>query len=105
MSPFTIRSGIFLLRPSINFLKSLSTCFQSLTISCLAISHAFPNPTHKAGDNVPDLIPETDEEKRRYDGALRRRQLKLILAGKMKPEEATELKALFIEPKAFQQLK
>jgi acyl-CoA hydrolase len=52
--------------------------------------------------NVPDLIPETDEEKRRYDGALRRRQLKLILAGKMKPEEATELKALFIEPKAFQ---
>jgi acyl-CoA hydrolase len=52
--------------------------------------------------NVPDLIPETEEEKRRYDGALRRRQLKLILAGKMKPEEATELKALFIEPKAFQ---
>ncbi len=45
---------------------------------------------------VPPLIPESEEEKKRYDGALRRRQLSLILAGKMKPEEATELKALFI---------
>jgi acyl-CoA hydrolase len=44
---------------------------------------------------VPQLIPETDEEKVRYDGALRRKQLSLILAGKMKPDEATELKALF----------
>jgi acyl-CoA hydrolase len=45
--------------------------------------------------NVPELIPESDEEKLRYDGALRRKQLALILAGKMKPAEATELKALF----------
>ena len=52
--------------------------------------------------NVPDLQPETEEEVRRYEGALRRRQLRLILAGKMKPEEATELKALFTEPKTFQ---
>jgi acyl-CoA hydrolase len=44
---------------------------------------------------VPQLIPETEEEKARYDGALRRKQLSLILAGKMKPEDATELKALF----------
>ena len=45
--------------------------------------------------NVPDLIPETELEKERFIGALRRRQLGLILAGKMKPDEATELKALF----------
>jgi acyl-CoA hydrolase len=45
---------------------------------------------------VPEVIPETDEEKKRYDGALRRRQLSLILAGKLKPESATELKALFV---------
>lgn len=45
--------------------------------------------------DVPELVPETAEEKERYDGALRRRQLGLILAGKMKPAEATELKALF----------
>ena len=45
--------------------------------------------------SIPELIPETEEEKKRHAGALRRRQLSLILAGKMKPDEATELKALF----------
>ncbi len=45
---------------------------------------------------VPELIPVTDEEKSRFDAALRRKQLSLVLAGKMKPNEATELKALFM---------
>ena len=45
--------------------------------------------------DVPELIPETEEEKHMYDGALRRRQLRLVLAGRMKPDEATELKSLF----------
>ncbi|MDP3313840.1 acyl-CoA thioesterase [Lutibacter sp.] len=44
---------------------------------------------------VPKIVPETDLEKERYNGALRRKQLSLILSGKMKPSEATELKALF----------
>lgn len=44
---------------------------------------------------VPELIPETDLEKQRFAAALRRKQLSLVLAGKMKPSEATELKALF----------
>ncbi len=44
---------------------------------------------------VPPLVPVTDLESKRYDGALRRRQLALILSGKMMPSEATELKALF----------
>lgn len=44
---------------------------------------------------VPELIPETDLEKERYEAALRRKQLSLLLAGKMKPSDATELKALF----------
>ncbi|MFQ5334837.1 MAG: acyl-CoA thioesterase [Flavobacteriales bacterium] len=44
---------------------------------------------------VPAIVPETEEEQKRFDGALRRRQLSLILAGKMTPDEATELKALF----------
>ncbi len=45
---------------------------------------------------VPELIPETEKEKVRYEGALRRKQLALILAGKMDPSEATELKKLFL---------
>ncbi len=46
---------------------------------------------------VPQLVPETEEEKRLYEGALRRRQLRLILGGKLKPDDATELKALFVK--------
>ncbi len=46
---------------------------------------------------VPKLIPETEEEKQRYEGAMRRKQLALILAGKMDPSEAGELKALFLK--------
>ncbi|WP_299547946.1 acyl-CoA thioesterase [Seonamhaeicola sp.] len=44
---------------------------------------------------IPEIIPETDLEKERFDAALRRKQLSLLLAGKIKPDEATELKALF----------
>jgi acyl-CoA hydrolase len=46
---------------------------------------------------VPQIIPETDQEKERYEGALRRKQLSLILAGKMNAKDATELKALFLQ--------
>ena len=44
---------------------------------------------------VPQVIPETEEEHKLYESALRRRQIRLILGGKMKPHDATELKALF----------
>lgn len=44
---------------------------------------------------VPEIVPQTDAEKKLFDSALRRRQLRLILGGKMKPNDATELKALF----------
>ncbi|CCH00593.1 thioesterase superfamily protein [Fibrella aestuarina BUZ 2] len=45
---------------------------------------------------VPPVIAETDDEKARYESALRRRQLRLVLAGRMKPQEATELRALLV---------
>ncbi|WP_103068999.1 acyl-CoA thioesterase [Aquimarina sediminis] len=45
---------------------------------------------------VPSIAPETELEKQRYDAALRRKQLSLVLAGKMNPNDATELKALFV---------
>jgi acyl-CoA hydrolase len=44
---------------------------------------------------VPELLAETEDEQRLYESALRRRQLRLILGGKMKPEDAGELKAIF----------
>lgn len=44
---------------------------------------------------VPEAIPETTEEQELFEGALRRRQLRLILGGRMKPDDATELKSLF----------
>lgn len=46
---------------------------------------------------VEKVFPETEEEKMLYEGALRRRQLRLILGGKMKAQDAEELKALFIK--------
>jgi acyl-CoA hydrolase len=45
---------------------------------------------------APEIHPETEEERRLYDGAIRRRQVRLILGGKMKVEDAAELRALFM---------
>ncbi len=45
---------------------------------------------------VPEIKPQNEDEIRLFDGALRRRQIRLILGGKMKPEDADELKALFM---------
>jgi len=47
--------------------------------------------------NVPEIKPETEDEETKYDGALRRRQLRLILAGRMVPDDASELRALFMK--------
>lgn len=44
---------------------------------------------------VPEIEPENEDERALYDGALRRRQLRLILAGRMKPSEAKELRSIF----------
>lgn len=47
---------------------------------------------------VPEAVPATPEDHRLYDGALRRRQLRLVLAGRMKAHEAVELKSIFFDP-------
>ena len=53
------------------------------------------DPTGKPR-SVPPVIPDNEEEQELFDGALRRRQLRLVLGGKMKSDDATELKALFM---------
>jgi acyl-CoA hydrolase len=45
--------------------------------------------------DVPEAVPETEAEVHLYEGALRRRQLRLVLAGRLHPRDANELKALF----------
>ena len=46
---------------------------------------------------IPQIEPETELEKQRYEAALRRKQLSLVLAGKMDPKEALELKSIFMD--------
>src|SRR2546423_6408771 len=46
---------------------------------------------------VPQLLPQTEEDKKLFEGALRRRQVRLILGGKMKPDDTAELRAWFIK--------
>lgn len=45
--------------------------------------------------DVPQAVPENEREQELYDGALQRRQLRLVLAGRMKPEDAPELRSIF----------
>lgn len=44
---------------------------------------------------VPELLPLTDIEQQRYEAALNRRELRLVLAGRLKPEQAGQLQELF----------
>ena len=45
---------------------------------------------------LPPLIPQSDEEKSQHERALRRREMRLVLAGRIKPEDAAELKSIFL---------
>lgn len=49
----------------------------------------------KQPTQVSAVEPETEEQKIRFASAERRREIRLILSGRMKPEEATNLRALF----------
>lgn len=46
---------------------------------------------------VPPVLPVTRKEKNLYEGAKRRRELRLILSGRMKPSDAAEIRSLFLE--------
>ena len=40
---------------------------------------------------VPAVVPETDEEQQRYEAAAKRREIRLVLAGRLDLEDATSL--------------
>ncbi|MEZ5058608.1 MAG: acyl-CoA thioesterase [Saprospiraceae bacterium] len=44
---------------------------------------------------IPAVLPLTDEEERLFESAARRREVRLILSGRMKPQDATDLKSMF----------
>lgn len=44
--------------------------------------------------DVPEVEPVTEEEHQLYSSALKRRQLRLLLAGRLKPEDATDLQSI-----------
>lgn len=44
---------------------------------------------------VPPVLPLTEIEQQRFDSAPRRREVRLILSGRIKPEQATEIRSLF----------
>ena len=46
---------------------------------------------------VPKVRPVSSEEQKLFDGASRRRELRLILSGRIKPSDATDLKSYFKE--------
>ena len=49
---------------------------------------------------VPPVLPLTEIEQQRYDSAPRRREVRLILSGRMKPAQATEIRSLFDDLRA-----
>ena len=46
---------------------------------------------------VPPVLPLSNEEQQLYEGAARRRELRLILGGRIKPKDATELRKFFAD--------
>lgn len=48
-------------------------------------------------DAIPAVLPLTAEQQKRYDEAMMRRQLRLLLAGRMKAEDAADLREFFFE--------
>ena len=49
----------------------------------------------KKTKKVPKVIPLTREEEKLFEGAERRRELRLLLSGRMKPEDAKGIKEFF----------
>lgn len=63
-------------------------------------NHAFftfvaVDPETGSPQKVPELIALTNDEQNLYEGASRRRELRLVLSGRMKANDANDLKKIF----------
>lgn len=47
--------------------------------------------------DVPPVLPLSSEEQALYESAARRREIRLILSGRIKPKEATEVRRFFAD--------
>lgn len=54
------------------------------------------DPVSKAPRSAPDFVPQSDRQRELFLGAMRRRELRLIMGGKIKPSEAQDLKDIFL---------
>jgi acyl-CoA hydrolase len=46
---------------------------------------------------IPEVLPLSNEEQNRYESAARRREIRLILSGRIKPKDALEVRKFFAE--------
>jgi len=46
--------------------------------------------------NVPQLLPKTKDEEKLFQGSIQRREMRLMLAGKMAPNEAKTIQKMFL---------
>lgn len=53
--------------------------------------------SRKVPIQVPQVIPLSSEEQNLYEGAARRREIRLILSGRIKAKEATEIRKYFAD--------
>lgn len=53
------------------------------------------DPVSRVPIPVPEVVPETPRQKELFEGAVNRRELRLVMAGRLKPAEAGHLKKIF----------
>ena len=53
--------------------------------------------TRKVPCEVPDVLPLSNEEEQLFESAARRREIRLILSGRIKAKDATDLRRFFSE--------
>ena len=73
-------------------IESDTVVSNSAFMTFVALDRATHTPV-----SIPKVEPVTEREKKLYEGAKRRRELRLIFAGRLEARDAVEIKSLFFE--------